>query len=94
MFELIHSHCLSAAVSAERMGLGHDVCEVLPQAFERWDGRGLPAGLTGHQLSPAIRIVHIADIVEVHHRMGGSHRRDPFRDRARPDRPVPTLKRA
>ncbi|MDQ6790221.1 MAG: hypothetical protein M3075_06175 [Candidatus Dormibacteraeota bacterium] len=43
MFELIHSHCLSAAVSAERMGLGHDVREVLPQAFERWDGRGLPA---------------------------------------------------
>jgi HD-GYP domain-containing protein (c-di-GMP phosphodiesterase class II) len=71
MSELIHSHCLSAAIFAERLGLGRDVSEVLPQAFERWDGTGLPAGLTGHQLSPAIRIVHIADIVEVHHRMSG-----------------------
>jgi HD-GYP domain-containing protein (c-di-GMP phosphodiesterase class II) len=69
--DLIRSHCLSAGIFAERLGLGADVREVLPQAFERWDGKGLPAGLSGDQLSPAMRIVHLADILEVHHRLGG-----------------------
>ncbi|HEX7262659.1 MAG TPA: HD domain-containing phosphohydrolase [Candidatus Dormibacteraeota bacterium] len=74
MSELIRSHCLSAGMFAERLGLGADVQAVLPQAFERWDGSGLPAGLAGEQLSPAMRIVHLADILEVHHRLGGPGR--------------------
>ena len=71
MSDLIRSHCLSAGMFAERFGLGPDVREVLPQAFERWDGRGLPMGLAGNQLSLAMRVVHLADILEVHHRLGG-----------------------
>jgi hypothetical protein len=43
MSELIRSHWLSAGMFADRLGLGADVREVLPQAFERWDGKGLPA---------------------------------------------------
>jgi HD-GYP domain-containing protein (c-di-GMP phosphodiesterase class II)/DNA-binding CsgD family transcriptional regulator len=74
MAAMITSHCLSAGLFAERLGLGADVRGVLPQAFERWDGKGLPAGLKGEQLAPAIRVVHLADILEVHHRLGGLDR--------------------
>ena len=74
MSELIRSHCLSAGMFAERLGLGVEVREVLPQAFERWDGKGLPAGLAGEQISQPMRIVHLADIIEVHHRLGGPTR--------------------
>jgi HD-GYP domain-containing protein (c-di-GMP phosphodiesterase class II) len=69
--DLIRSHCVSASLLAERLGLGPEVCDILPQAFERWDGKGLPAGLRGEQLAVEMRIVHLADIAEVHHRLGG-----------------------
>jgi HD-GYP domain-containing protein (c-di-GMP phosphodiesterase class II) len=69
--ELVRSHCMSASLLAERLGLGQEVCDVLPHAFERWDGRGLPVGLRGEQISVEMRIVQLADIVEVHHRLGG-----------------------
>jgi HD-GYP domain-containing protein (c-di-GMP phosphodiesterase class II)/DNA-binding CsgD family transcriptional regulator len=69
--EVIRSHCLSASMLAERLGLGPDVCDILPHAFERWDGGGLPAALRGEDLALEMRIVQLADIVEVHHRLGG-----------------------
>src|SRR6516162_2559904 len=69
--ELIRSHCVSASMLAQRLGLGQDVCGVLPHAFERWDGKGLPSGLLGEQIALEMRIVQLADIVEVHHRLGG-----------------------
>jgi HD-GYP domain-containing protein (c-di-GMP phosphodiesterase class II) len=72
--QLISSHCLSAGLFAERLGLGPEVRAVLPHAFERWDGRGLPAGLKGDEIALEMRIVHLADILEVHHRLGGIER--------------------
>jgi HD-GYP domain-containing protein (c-di-GMP phosphodiesterase class II)/DNA-binding CsgD family transcriptional regulator len=69
--QLIQSHCQSAGLFAERLGLSPEVRRVLPQAFERWDGRGLPAGLQQEEVAIEMRIVHLADIVEVHHRLGG-----------------------
>ena len=65
------SHCDSAAHLADRLGLGPDVATALGQLFERWDGKGAPRGLRGDQLVPAVRVLHIADIVEVHERVGG-----------------------
>jgi HD-GYP domain-containing protein (c-di-GMP phosphodiesterase class II)/DNA-binding CsgD family transcriptional regulator len=69
--DLVRSHCLSARILAERLGLGPEVCDVLPHAFERWDGKGLPLGLSGEALAVEMRVVQLADIVEVHHRLGG-----------------------
>ena len=43
----------------------------LIQAFERWDGKGVP-GKVGHdELAPAIRLVHLADNIEAFHHSGG-----------------------
>jgi HD-GYP domain-containing protein (c-di-GMP phosphodiesterase class II) len=43
----------------------------LPQAFERWDGKGSPAGLRGAAIDPVMRVVQIADDAEEFHRLGG-----------------------
>ncbi|MFD6222855.1 HD domain-containing phosphohydrolase [Nocardia asteroides] len=65
------THCRTAADIAERLDLPVAVRAALPQAFERWDGHGVPAGLRGDTILPVMRVVHIADDAEVHARVGG-----------------------
>ena len=65
------AHCESAAQIAERFGLKRGTVDALGQLFERWDGKGAPRKLKGDQLSPAVRVLHIADIVEVVDRVEG-----------------------
>jgi HD-GYP domain-containing protein (c-di-GMP phosphodiesterase class II) len=67
----IRSHCATTSALAERLGLGEDVGAALRQFFTRWDGRGVPSGVRGNDIAPAVRIFHLADVVEVHHRAGG-----------------------
>jgi hypothetical protein len=43
----------------------------LQHVFERWDGRGAPAGLAGAHIALSARIVVVADIVESFRRLGG-----------------------
>ncbi|MGA5467058.1 HD domain-containing phosphohydrolase [Mycobacterium sp. NPDC050041] len=69
--QLVHSHCISAATLASRIGLGDDVQSAVAYTFERYDGGGLPAGASGAQLPIAIRVAALADMVEVHHRTYG-----------------------
>ncbi len=69
---LMEEHCREASDLAGWLELGPAVCEPLLQAFERWDGRGVP-GLTGADgLAPAIRLVHLADSIEAFHHAGGA----------------------
>jgi HD-GYP domain-containing protein (c-di-GMP phosphodiesterase class II) len=68
---LIHSHCTSAAVLADRIGLGPDVQASLAFAFERYDGGGLPAGVHGDQIPVPMRVAQLAEMAEVHHRAYG-----------------------
>lgn len=65
---LIHSHCSSAALLADRIGLGPDVQASLAFAFERYDGGGLPTGAHGDEIPIPMRVAQVADMVEVHHR--------------------------
>jgi HD-GYP domain-containing protein (c-di-GMP phosphodiesterase class II) len=69
--KLIHSHCSSAGVLSDRMGLDRQVGEALAYVFERWDGRGMPNGVGGQNIPIEIHIVRLADVVEVHLRTGG-----------------------
>jgi len=69
--KLIHSHCSSAGVLSDRMGLDREVGEALAYVFERWDGRGMPNGAREEDIPVEIHIVHLADVVEVHLRTGG-----------------------
>lgn len=71
MATMIRSHCTSAAALARHVGLDEDVARALEFAYERHDGAGLPTGCPGAQIPVETRIVQLADIVEVHHRVRG-----------------------
>ena len=66
------SHCLTTSRMAERLGLGTDVRDPLQHFFTRWDGKGVPGGVGGEAIALPIRLFHLADIVEVFHRAGGT----------------------
>ncbi len=68
---VIHSHCLSASLLADRIGLGDEVSRGVRYAFERWDGGGLPQGVRGEQIPLETRVVQLADVAEVHLRGHG-----------------------
>ena len=69
---VMQSHCLAASQLADRLALGEGVQKPLLQAFERWDGRGIPGMVGAADLAPAIRLVHLADVVEAFHHVGGT----------------------
>lgn len=65
------SHCLTTSRMAERFELGEDVCVPLHQVFARWDGKGVPGDVGGEAIALPMRLFHLADTVEVHHRTRG-----------------------
>lgn len=68
---LIHSHCASAVLLAERLGMSSSVRVALPFTFERFDGGGLPTGAHGDAIPIEMRVAQFADMVEVHDREYG-----------------------
>jgi HD-GYP domain-containing protein (c-di-GMP phosphodiesterase class II) len=67
----LSAHCEVAARLAARLGMAEGVCHALAHAFERWDGKGYPAGLVGDEVPVAIRVVAVARDVELWARRGG-----------------------
>ncbi len=65
------SHCEASGDLSLRLGLGPEVRDPLQQAFERWDGKGSPGEHQGDEIARIMRIVHIANDVEMLHRLGG-----------------------
>lgn len=65
------SHCEASGDLSLRLGLGPEVRDPLQQAFERWDGKGSPGEHAGDEIARIMRIVHIANDVEMLHRLGG-----------------------
>ena len=54
------THCEVAVMLAGRAGLERPVVEALAHAYERWDGKGAPAGLAGEAIPLAVRVVVVA----------------------------------
>ncbi|KAB7753200.1 HD domain-containing phosphohydrolase [Mycolicibacterium mucogenicum] len=71
MPKLFVSHCQTASDIADRLDLPPEVRTALLDAFERWDGKGVPGRARGTEIQPVMRVVHIADDAEAHHRAGG-----------------------
>jgi HD-GYP domain-containing protein (c-di-GMP phosphodiesterase class II) len=65
------THCTLAGELAQRLGLGEPVRDALLQVFERWDGKGDLGRLSGRAIAFPVRLVQLADVVEVFHRAGG-----------------------
>ncbi|MBD1318012.1 HD domain-containing phosphohydrolase [Gordonia hankookensis] len=68
---LVHSHCMSAAALARHIGLGPDVERAIAFTYERYDGGGLPNGVSADDIPIEMRVAQLADMVEVHHRTYG-----------------------
>lgn len=63
---MITSHCRSAGLLAEALGLPEQVRPILAHTFERWDGGGLPTGVSGRAIPLEMRIVQVADVAQAH----------------------------
>ncbi len=59
--EILTAVCEVAAALARRLRCSSGVCDALYQATERWDGKGVPQGLTGDEVSIAARISDVAN---------------------------------
>jgi len=57
---ILSGHCEVAQRIAERIGLPEEIRENLGQIYERWDGRGLPRGLSGQAVKYPVRLVTLA----------------------------------
>ena len=57
---ILSGHCEVAQRIAERIGLPEDIRESLGQIYERWDGNGLPRGLSGNAVKFPVRVVTMA----------------------------------
>ena len=69
--EAMERHCFAASQVAGQLGLGERVQRSIAQTFERWDGKGAPAGARADEILITARIVNLADVMEVCHRTGG-----------------------
>jgi HD-GYP domain-containing protein (c-di-GMP phosphodiesterase class II) len=71
MMQGIQGHCLVTSTLSDHLGLPAETSEAVRQFFARWDGKGVPRGTRGEQIALVVRLFHLADVVEVHHRRGG-----------------------
>ena len=62
-------HCEVGAMLAAGLGMGEGVLSALAHAFERWDGRGIPAGLAGEEVPWPVRVVVVARDAELFSRL-------------------------
>jgi HD-GYP domain-containing protein (c-di-GMP phosphodiesterase class II) len=67
----IQSHCLITSNLSDQLGLPQETSIAVRQFFARWDGQGVPRHLGGEEIALVVRLFHIADVAEVHHRRGG-----------------------
>jgi HD-GYP domain-containing protein (c-di-GMP phosphodiesterase class II) len=69
--ELVSAQCAQAIALALDLRMSPGVVRALGQIYERYDGRGLPNGVAGEEIELSARVVHVAELVEIHHRTGG-----------------------
>jgi hypothetical protein len=58
----LRGRCEVAIRFSVRLGLGPRVERALDEAFERWDGKGLPNGRKGKEVSLTARIISLAEL--------------------------------
>jgi len=71
MTSVTQSHCDLACQLADDVGMPARVSEALKEIYERYDGRGLPSGIDGSNLSIAACIMHVTTAFELQRRKMG-----------------------
>jgi HD-GYP domain-containing protein (c-di-GMP phosphodiesterase class II) len=64
-------HCEVTQAHALRLGLGTEIQAALGDVFERWDGKGWPAGRRGEQVPLPVRLMQVAEDADLQHGLGG-----------------------
>jgi HD-GYP domain-containing protein (c-di-GMP phosphodiesterase class II) len=67
----VRADCEAGSQFTKRIGLADSVASIVVQVHERWDGKGLPAGLDGEEIELGARIIALANQVEMFHRTDG-----------------------
>jgi HD-GYP domain-containing protein (c-di-GMP phosphodiesterase class II) len=57
---VLTAHCEVARRIGARLGLSEEIRRNLGQIYERWDGKGLPRGIGGEEVLPAVRLITLA----------------------------------
>jgi HD domain len=63
--------CEVAEMLAARLGFDEGYQRDIGDVFERWDGRGFPGKARGEGITLAARIVGVADLAAIYHRLEG-----------------------
>jgi HD-GYP domain-containing protein (c-di-GMP phosphodiesterase class II) len=63
--------CEVAEMLAGRLGFDERAQREITSVLERWDGRGFPGRLGGEEIPLAARVVGVADLAAISHRMDG-----------------------
>ncbi|HEY8695560.1 MAG TPA: hypothetical protein VIR57_22765 [Chloroflexota bacterium] len=71
MHESFAGHCEVAQRLARRLGLAESLIVCLGQLYERWDGKGMPRGLQGEEVAPAVLLATLAQDAVIWTRIGG-----------------------
>lgn len=67
-------HCEVTQAHALRLGLGAKIQAALGDVFERWDGKGWPAGRRGEEVPLPVRLMQVAEDADLQHGLGGLER--------------------
>jgi HD-GYP domain-containing protein (c-di-GMP phosphodiesterase class II) len=65
------SGCEVSQALGARLGISSGAIAALDQVYERWDGRGIPDGVAGEQLTLAARVAHVAEQAVIAHAEAG-----------------------
>lgn len=84
--EIINQHAVLGAQLLRPIRALRDICEILENHHERWDGLGYPRGLKGEEIPLPARIV---SIVDSYHAMISDR---PYRDAMTKEQAIQTLK--
>jgi HD-GYP domain-containing protein (c-di-GMP phosphodiesterase class II) len=66
------AHCQVTGRLAEQLRFGAAVRDPLQHTFARWDGKGVPRGVSGDGIELAARVLAVANYIEVEHRLHGA----------------------
>lgn len=69
--QMLDNHWRAVERLATAVGLDEDIRTSIKQTFERWDGKGVPDGAKGEDIRLTSRLVNLADVAVVYHRLGG-----------------------
>ncbi len=65
------SGCEVSQALGARLGISPAAIAALDQVYERWDGRGIPVGVAGEDLTLVARVTHVAEQAVIAHAEAG-----------------------